>query len=234
MSERGRKKVLFDLDDTILDFHTAERHALKAAFDELGIASEEELLSHYSEINAYCWQQLELGKMTREEVLVSRFEKLFTERGIACDARAAQDCYEGFLESGHFFVPGAPKLLEELFPKYDLYLVSNGNSVTQAGRLKSAGISPYFKGIFISEEIGVNKPARAFFDACFAAIPDFRAENAIIIGDSLTSDILGGINAGIRTCWFNPAGKSERDDIKPDYMIRSLGELPAMLEEIFA
>ena len=234
MSENGRKKIMFDLDDTILDFHTAERHALKTAFDELGIAAEEELLSRYSEINTWCWQQLELGKMTREEVLVSRFEKLFHVKGIDCDARTAQDRYEGFLESGHFFVSGAPELLEELYPCYDLYLVSNGNTVTQASRLKSAGIVPYFKGIFISEQIGVNKPAREFFEACFAAIPDFRREDAVIIGDSLTSDIRGGINAGIKTCWFNPAHKPERDDIKADYIFHALSELPALLETIFA
>ena len=86
MSECRRKKILFDLDDTILDFHTAERHALRAAFDELGIVADDILLSRYSEINAFCWQQLELGKMTREEVLVSRFEKLFREKGIKCDS----------------------------------------------------------------------------------------------------------------------------------------------------
>lgn len=234
MGGQGRKKILFDLDDTILDFHTAERHALKAAFDKLAIASDDELLSRYSEINAWCWQQLELGKMTREEVLVSRFEKLFREKGIDCDARMAQDCYEGFLENGHFFVPGAPELLEKLYPKYDLYLVSNGNTVTQESRLKSAGIAPFFKGIFISEQIGVNKPDRKFFEACFSEIPDFRAEDAVIVGDSLTSDIRGGINAGIRTCWFNPGHKPERDDIKADYLFHTLSELPTLLETIFA
>ena len=234
MSESRRKKIFFDLDDTILDFHTAERHALRAAFDELGIAADEALLRRYSEINAFCWQQLELGKMTREEVLVSRFEKLFWEKGINCDARTAQDCYEGFLESGHFFIPGAVELIEELYPKYDLYLVSNGNTVTQESRLKSAGIGPFFKGIFISEQIGVNKPARAFFEACFSEIPDFQASDAVIVGDSLTSDIRGGINAGIKTCWFNPGHKPERDDIKADYMFHALSELPSLLEEIFA
>jgi len=234
MSECRRKKILFDLDDTILDFRTAERHSLKAAFDKLAIPADDETLRRYSEINAFCWQQLELGRMTREEVLVSRFEKLFREKEIDCDARMAQDCYEGLLESGHFFIPGAPELLEELYPKYDLYLVSNGNTATQESRLKSAGIEPYFKGIFISEQIGVNKPARAFFAACFASIPDFRQEDAIIVGDSLTSDIRGGINAGIKTCWFNPAHLPERDDIKADFTIFALNELPALLERIFA
>lgn len=234
MGEERRKKVFFDLDDTILDFHAAERNALKGAFDELEIACGEALLRRYSEINVSCWQKLERGEMTREEVLVSRFEKLFREKGIACDARTAQERYETRLERGHYFMPGAPELLEELFPKYDLYLVSNGNTVTQESRLKSAAIGPYFKGIFISEQIGVNKPARAFFEACFAAVPDFRAQDAIIVGDSLSSDILGGINAGIRTCWYNPAHAPEREDIRADYTVFSLAELPELLEKIFA
>ena len=228
-----RKKVFFDLDDTILDFHTAEKVSLTAAFSELKIAFDDALLRRYSEINNWCWQQLELGNMSREEVLVSRFEKLFAEKGIDCDARTAQDRYESRLESGHYFMPGAPELLETLFPLYDLYLVSNGNSATQESRLKSAAIGPYFKGIFISEEIGVNKPEKAFFDACFAAIPAFRKDDAIIVGDSLSSDILGGINAGIRTCWFNPTQKRGREDIRPDYTITELLQLPALLEKIF-
>ena len=144
-----------------------------------------------------------------------------------------QDHYEALLESGHYFVPGAPELLEELYPRYELYLISNGNLRTQEGRLKSAGISPFFKGIFISEVIGVNKPAKAFFDACFTAIPGFRREDALIVGDSLSSDILGGINAGVRTCWFNPDGIPLSGSVRPDYEIHALGELPALLEEIF-
>ena len=228
-----RRIILFDLDDTILDFHTAERVSLTGAFRELGIVYDEALLRRYSEINRWCWQQLELGNMSRQEVLVSRFERLFAEKEIGCDARLAQECYESRLENGHYFIPGALELLEELFPLHDLYLVSNGNTVTQESRLKSAGIKPYFKGIFISEEIGVNKPSKAFFDACFSAIPGFHQEDAIIVGDSLSSDIQGGINAGIRTCWFNPASYPDREDIRADYTIRSLSELPLLLETIF-
>ena len=228
-----RKKILFDLDDTILDFHTAERNALRRTFEEFSLPNGEEVLRRYSAINIGCWQQLELGTMTREEVLVGRFERLFRELGIEADARAVQNRYESLLESGHYFMPGAPKLLEELYPDYDLYLVSNGNITTQESRLKSAGIGPYFKDIFISERIGVNKPAKAFFDACFAAIPCFRPEDALIVGDSLSSDIRGGVNAGIRSCWFNPAGLCAEGEIRPDYEIRSLSELPTLLRKIF-
>ena len=229
----SRKKILFDLDDTILDFHTAERNSIRQTFTEFGIPVSETVLRRYSEINLACWQRLELGEMTREEVLVGRFETLFREMAVDLPAESVQARYEALLESGHYFVPGAPELLEELFPVYDLYLVSNGNLITQESRLKSAGISPYFKDIFISEKIGVNKPARAFFEACFAAIPGFRREDAVIVGDSLSSDIRGGINAGVATCWFNPSRLPAAGDIRPDYEFHALGELPGLLEEIF-
>ena len=233
MTEASRKKILFDVDDTILDFHTAERNSITQTFDFFGIPVDEAVLRRYSEINLRCWEELERGTMSRDEVLVSRFEKLFAEMGVDAFSELVQDHYEALLESGHYFMPGAPELLETLFPRYDLYLISNGNIRTQECRLKSAGIGHFFKGIFISEQIGANKPSRAFFDACFAAIPGFRREDALIVGDSLTSDILGGINASVRTCWFNPSGFPAKEDIRPDYEIRALSELPALLEEIF-
>ena len=111
-------------------------------------------------------------------------------------------------------------------------LTSGLQSAVQQGRIASAGIEPFFERIFLSEQIGAVKPAPAFFDACFAAIEDFDPARAIIVGDSLTSDILGGINAGIRTCWFNPHGKAARDDIRPDYTIASLEALPALLQRL--
>ena len=230
----ARKKILFDLDDTILDFRSAERDSIRRTFAEFGIPSDEDVLRRYSEINVGCWQQLELGTMTRDEVLVGRFERLFSEMGLDLPARQVQERYESLLESGHYFIPGAPELLEELYPRYDLYLISNGNLVTQESRLKSAGITPYFKDIFISELIGVNKPAKAFFDACFAAIPDFRREDAVIVGDSLSSDIRGGLNAGVKTCWFNPDGLAANGEIRADYEFRALSELPALLAKIFS
>ena len=231
MSER--KKILLDLDDTILDFHTAERHALQGAFEALGVAADDALLERYSEINRRYWRMLERGELTRAEILVGRFARLFEEKGIDCPAELAQKEYEDRLSVGHFYVPGAPELLEELVKDYDLYIVSNGNIRTQRGRLASANISGYFKGIFISELIGADKPSRAFFDACFAAIPGFRREDALIVGDSLSSDILGGVNAGVRTCWFNPLCRPPGEDVRPDYIIYSLSELPALLREIF-
>ena len=229
----GKVKLLFDLDDTILDFHTAERAALSGAFDAFGIEYDAETLRRYSEINLSCWEQLELGTMTREEVKYTRFERLFGEKGIDASASEVQDEYETRLGRGHYFVPGAPELLERLYGKYEMYLVSNGMAAVQAGRLESAGISHYFKDIFISETIGADKPSKEYFERCFALIPGLEKSRTMIVGDSLTSDIRGGLNAGIRTCWYNPRGKEPRDDIRAEFSICSLLELPELLERIF-
>lgn len=231
-----RKKgfVLLDLDDTILDFQKAERGAFCAAFSSLGVEPTEELMSRYHQINLRCWEMLERGEMSREKILVHRFRLLFEERGLPLSPEETQRRYEEYLCRGHFFIPGAEALLAELHGKYPLYLLSNGNMHTQEGRLRSAGIAPFFEGIFISEAMGHNKPSRAYFDACFAQIPGFDATRAVMVGDSLTSDILGGINAGVKTCWFNPHGMPGREDIRPDHEIRALAELPPLLEKIFA
>ena len=141
-----------------------------------------------------------------------------------------QNCL--YLSHRHWFVPGAPELLRVLAPRYELYLASNGASFVQRRRLESAGITGYFQGIFLSEEVGADKPQRAFFEACFASIPHFQKETALMVGDSLTSDIRGGKNAGIRTCWFAPQGQPSRPDIRPDYRICALEELPALLETL--
>ena len=228
-----RETVFLDLDDTLLDFHQAEAAAITKTLRALDVEPTAETVARYSAINAGLWRRLEEGSITRPRLLVERFERLFAELGVERSPERARGLYEGFLSQGHWFIPGAPQLLEVLYPRYDLYLVSNGNVRMQNGRLDSAGIRPYFKDIFVSETIGVNKPSKAFFDYCFAAIGDFDRERAVIVGDSLTSDILGGLNAGLKTCWFNPQGKPGREDIRPDYEIRALAELPPLLETMF-
>ena len=225
--------VLLDLDDTILDFHQAEANAVSKTLAQLGIKPEESIIRRYSQINAGRWELLERGLISREEVLTSRFEMLFGELGVEGSGTQAQKIYEELLGKGHWFMPGAEKLLEELYGKYPLYIVSNGNISVQDGRIASAGIARYFEEIFISQRIGFDKPRKEFFDACFAKIPGFDRERAIIVGDSLTSDIQGGINAGIKTCWYNPRGKAAREDIRPDYCITALNELPRLLEKLF-
>lgn len=226
------RSVLFDLDDTILDFHMAEAVALRKALLELDVEPTDAVVARYSEINAAQWRLLEEGKLTREQVLTRRFSILFAELGLNRSSSEAKVRYEHHLSVGHYFIPGAPEVLAALAPQYDLYLVSNGTACVQEGRLSSAGISHYFRKIFISEHIGCNKPQAAFFDRCFADVPGFDRETALIVGDSLTSDIRGGNNAGIRTCWFNPHGMPRRTDIVVDYEIERLDELPPLLASL--
>lgn len=233
MDREKKISVLLDLDDTILDFKKAEKIAVSKTFRGIGIEPTDAVVERYSEINVGQWEKLELGIITREEVLSSRFDMLFEELGVDYSGYEAQLIYEKLLEIGHFFMPGAEEMLNTLHGKYDLYIVSNGTASVQFSRLASAGITHMFKGIFISEHMGTQKPSKEYFDKCFAAIPGFDRERAIVVGDSLTSDIRGGINAGVRTCWYNPRGKAPREDIVADYTITELGELPGLIEKIF-
>ena len=223
--------LLLDLDDTILDFHKAERLALSKTFRAFGLEPTETVLNRYHEINKWHWEQLELGKLTRAQVLEGRFVQLFRELGLEVDAADCMRSYEHNLSIGHYFLPGAEEAVKRLHEKYRLFLVSNGTAVVQQGRLTSAGLYPYFEKVFISQEVGFNKPDKNYFDRCFAQIPGFDPSKALMVGDSLTSDIQGGINAGVRTVWVNPAHKPA-DKIRPDYEIEALPQLEALLEEL--
>ena len=224
--------LFLDLDDTILDFHKAERVALSKTIGSFGIEPTEEVLSRYRAINKWHWEQLELGTMTRAEVLLGRFAMLFEERNIQVDAETVARAYEKNLGIGHWFLPGAEEAVETLSKKYRLFLASNGTASVQKGRMTSANLYRFFEKVYVSQEIGHNKPSKTYFDACFAEIPDFDPEKAMIVGDSLSSDILGGINAGIKTCWVNPTHGAAKEGICPDYEIEALHQLPALLEQI--
>ena len=221
--------ILLDLDDTILDFGKAEAAAISKTFVDLGIEPTEALLHRYSEINLSQWEAMERGELTRERVLLRRFELLFEELGFETDIQACEDRYRAYLGVGHYFIEGAEELLAYLAPKYRLYIASNGVAETQYSRLKSAAIGHFFDEIFISETTGYHKPERGYFDYCFARIPNFDPSRTLMIGDSLTGDILGGNNAGIHTCWFNPKHKPRRTDIVPTYEVHSLSELKKFL-----
>ncbi len=223
--------LFLDLDDTILDFRKAERIALSKTIREFGVEPTEEVLHRYHLINKWHWEQLELGKLTRPEVLVNRFAVLFRELGKEVDAAACAKVYEKNLSIGHYFLPGAEEAVDALSKKYRLFLASNGTASVQKGRMTSANLYRFFEKVFVSQEIGHNKPARAYFDACFAQIPGFDPKKAMMVGDSLSSDILGGINAGITTVWVNPEHK-ESGSIKPDYEIEALHQLEALLETL--
>jgi len=226
--------ILMDLDNTLLDFDRQEAAAISAMLRERGIAPTDEVLSAFRRINVRHWEMLENGELTRRQVLVGRFEVFFKELGVALDAQSAEDSYASHLCEGYYFVPGALKLLETLHGRCAMYIISNGNARVQDARLASSGISKYFEKIFISENMGADKPSREFFDIVIAGIPGFDPARALVVGDSLTSDIRGGRNAGLMTCWFNPKGKPPRSDIPADYEIASLAELPGLIDRIFS
>ena len=224
--------ILLDLDDTILDFKWAERQALTGTLTAFDIEPTEEVCQQYSRINLEYWLALGRMEVTREQLKVGRFRQLLEELGKEGDPVAMGDLYLERLAQGHCFLPGALETLDILVKKYRLFLVSNGNPPVQYPRLKSAGITHYFEKLFISMEIGHNKPSMEFFDHCFANIPGFDKTKAIIVGDSLFSDIRGGINAGIKTCWVNPNHRPVREEIIPDFEIENLPQLLPILETL--
>ncbi len=224
--------LFLDLDDTILDFHKAERIAIAKTIQAFGLEPTEEVLHRYHLINKWHWEQLELGTMTRDQVLENRFGALFAEFGVEADQAACARAYEHNLSQGHWFMPGAEEAVEALSKKYRLFLASNGTASVQKGRMTSANLYRFFELSFVSQEIGHNKPSREYFEAAFGMIPGFDKSKCLMVGDSLTSDIRGGINAGIKTCWVNPTHAPGREDIKPDYEIEYLHQLEALLETL--
>ena len=224
--------LLLDLDDTILDFAKGEEYGLRKTLLEAGVEPTEATCALYSKINKAYWKRLELGEVTRQQVMLGRFETLYQELGVSADAERSAKSYMEHISSVHFFLPGAEESVKSLYKKYRLFLVSNGTASVQHRRLASADLYPYFEKVFISQEIGYNKPAKEFFDLCFAQIPGFDPQKAMIVGDSPSSDILGGINAGIATCWVNPNRKPAPEGKRPNYEIESITQLEALLERL--
>jgi 2-haloacid dehalogenase len=223
--------LFFDADDTLLDFSAAESLALSLLFKDQKITLTAELEAHYKELNQGLWRAHEEGKIERDELLNTRFSLLFKEYGKEVDGALLEENYRMYLEEGNQLVNGALELMNELEKKYDLYIVTNGVSKTQDRRLRDSGLHPFFKNVFVSEDTGYQKPMKEYFDYVFARIPNFSLEHGLIIGDSLSSDIKGGMLAGLDTCWFNPKVKPNNTEIQPTYQIQTLEELFQILKD---
>jgi 2-haloacid dehalogenase len=217
--------LLFDADNTLFDFTAGEKTALRLAFEQQGYLLNDEIRSIYERINVGLWKKYEQGLMDRKTVIYSRFGQLFKELGIDDDGIRFEDVYQDLLGQQHIFVPHALEVVEYLYNKYDLYIVTNGVTSTQMRRLKDSGLDQYMKGIFVSEATGYQKPMKEYFDYCASKIPDYHPDKALIIGDSLSSDIKGGNNAGIKTCWYNPSRVEKDTEINVDYEIQCLTQL---------
>ena len=224
--------LLIDLDETIFNFKQAEENALGKTIRAFGLEPTEEVLGRYKVINAGLWAQLEQGTITHQEVLENRFGNLFAEFGIPVDKVACSVAYGDGLSERHYYMEGAEEALEKLQGKYRLFLASNGTASVQRRRMDSANLYRFFEDIFISQEIGAEKPALEFFEGAFARIPDFDRSKTMIVGDRLSSDIRGGNVAGIATCWLNADGKPRDPAIHVDYELKSLAELPDLLDNL--
>lgn len=222
--------LLFDADGTLLDFHESERQALIKTFQKYHIQLNDKAKTLYEEINTELWKQFENGIIDKKTVLYTRFVKLFEKLNISVDGIAFEDDYQKELGQGAFLLPHVDEVLNELSKDYQLYIVTNGVSQTQYNRLYKSGIHQYFQNIFVSEDIGYQKPMKEYFDYCFEKISHLDLKRTLIIGDSLSSDIQGGINVGIDTCWIHMPHTTNKTTMIPTYSITDLKQLYDILK----
>ncbi len=217
--------ILFDADNTLLDFFKSEKEALRDALGLLGVLSNEEMLKKYSEINDGVWKMLERGEITKAELRELRFALFSSHFSLGIDVPRLANLYTELLATKSFLMDGASEACQRLAEHCRLYVITNGMASVQHGRFDSSPLFPLFQGAFISDEIGAEKPSPLFFEHVAAKIPQFDPRDTLVVGDSLTSDIKGGVDAGIDTCWFNPGGKPVPDGMPIKHVITRLEEL---------
>ena len=217
--------LLLDADDTLFDFAKCERAALQNTLRGAGLPFSQDIYETYSAINLSFWKMLERGEIDRESLRTKRFVVLAAQLGLSLDADAINRRYTEALAEQHFLIEGARPFVQQAAQFYRLYIVTNGMAYSQEKRLAASGLLPFINDVFISEKIGAAKPDKAFFRHVFSAIPAFDSTKALLIGDSLSSDIAGGINAGIDTCWFNPTAAVNHTSWQPVYEVRTLQEV---------
>lgn len=201
--------IYFDLDNTLLDFTASEGKAIRRLLKTYNLPCTDEVATRYSKINQSWWERFERGEIKKQDIYAGRFQTLLDYLGEERDAEAMALDYFGFLSDGHDVIEGAEAVLETLKSKgYTICVTTNGVSNTQYKRIGESGLKKYFDYVFVSEQAGHQKPERAYFEYVMANSPEKDKTKIIVIGDSQSSDILGGINAGLDTCWYNPKGDS--------------------------
>jgi 2-haloacid dehalogenase len=222
--------LLFDVDNTLMDFNRAEHDALRDCLIQFGFPGDEALIRAYSVINDRHWKMLERGEIEREVLMWKRFEAFSDECDLKpMDAHAFSEAYVEQLSHKAYLLDGALEVCRALAERYTLCAITNGNAKVQHGRFDPSPIYPYFHKTFISDEMGVDKPSQAYFDLVKAALPSLDVRRTLVIGDSLTSDIAGGVAWGTDTCWVCPRedkrGAAADKGLQPTYVIAHLREL---------
>ena len=223
------RALLMDIDDTLFDFQTSSRNALTIAFCAFGLPFTPEMWARYRALDADLWQRFERGRITKEKLYVERFRIFFAEYSLEADPAAFNAANFRELGEQRNFMPHCEQALRQLHAKYKIFIVTNGNTDIQKRRIAASGMAQYFDRVFISEQMGCKKPDRQFYDRVFAEIGEEYRACSIMIGDSLSSDMQGGRNAGIPTCLY---GQPEPITPLCDYAIADLLELPALLASL--
>lgn len=224
--------ILWDVDGTLLNFLAAEKAAIRSLFEEyhLGVCSDE-MLKRYSSINKNYWEMLERGEIEKKALLVGRFRDFFEKEGIDSSLAAEfNEKYQLRLGDTIVYCDDSLEIVKSLRGKVKQYVVSNGTVIAQTKKLRLSGLGELMDGIFLSEELGVEKPSVRFFDQIFAKIGPVDRSEVMIVGDSLTGDIRGGNNAGILTCWYNPEGTAAKEAVRIDHEIKDLHEVYGFLK----
>lgn len=227
------KFLLFDLDHTLLDFDAAEDVALTQLLKEEGVADIQAYKDYYVPMNKALWKDLELKKIRKQELVNTRFSKLFSHFGIEKDGVYLAEHYQFYLAQQGQVFSGAMGLLDSLIDRgYELYAATNGITTIQTGRMAQSGLAPYFNQVFISEQLQTQKPDALFYEKIGQQITGFDKEKTLMIGDSLTADIQGGNNAGIDTIWYNPHHLDNKTQAQPTYVVHSYKDLLNCLGKI--
>lgn len=224
--------IMFDADETLFDFKKSERAALKNAMLEFDIEYDENHhLKVYKDINTAIWKELEDGLITQKQLKVERFKRLSNQLNAGFDEVEFAKSYIKHLANASFLYDDSIALVESLHRNYRLTIVTNGLKDVQDNRVRKSVIGKYFEDVVISEEVEVSKPDPKIFELALYNIKHTDKSKILIVGDSLTSDIQGGINFGTDTCWFNPNKIVNKTGIKPTYEISNLMALKDILEK---
>jgi len=217
--------VLFDADNTLLDFTRSEHDAILDTLRFAGIEPSEEMVATYSAINDCMWKRLERGEISKTALREARFAEFAAHYGFSLNVPRIALAYTEFLSQKSYLIDGMEAVCRTLVPHCRLYVITNGLKTVQERRFGASPLAPLFLDAFISEEIGAEKPSLRYFEEVARRIPDFSPIRTLVVGDSLTSDMQGGIRAGLDTCWFNPGGKPAPSDIEITYTVRKPEEL---------